>query len=184
VGIWCRSVVQEKETTKENRVGGIVTMWDTEKFFLSQCVIGKGYIITKGRWKYWDETITVVNVYSPCVFSEKYNLWEELITRKRAYGNRYWCVFDDFNVIRKYRERRGTNQIVRRGRQIIMELSDIPMIGRNFTWFSINGNAISKIERVMISSKWLERWPKSKQYIVDRTVSDHYAIILKHKDCY
>jgi len=42
----------------------------------------------KGKRKYWDESLIIVHFYSPCVLSEKYNLWEELIARKRADGNK------------------------------------------------------------------------------------------------
>jgi len=39
--------------------------------------------------------------------------------------------------------------------------------------------AKSRIDRVLISSEWLEYWPDSKQYIKGKQVSDHYALLFK-----
>jgi len=51
-----------------------------------------------------------------------------------------------------------------------MELNDIPMIGRSFTWYSSNGAAMSRLDRVLLSNHWLELWPDSRQYILDRSL--------------
>jgi len=85
-------------------------------------------------------------------------------------------------------ERRGSNQQKLRrseseafnGLVHNMELTDIPMIGRKYTWYSSSRSAMSRLDRVLLSTKWLDLWPDCKQYILDRQLSDHCAIILKH----
>jgi len=62
-----------------------------------------------------------------------------------------------------------------------MELNDILMIGRKFTWYSVSGTDMSRLDRVLLSNYWLNKWPDSSQYILDRPISDHCAIVLKHK---
>jgi len=61
-----------------------------------------------------------------------------------------------------------------------VDLIDIPMIGRKFTWYRDNGTAKSRLDRILVSQEWLDLWPKSKQYVLDRTVSDHCALICKN----
>lgn len=57
------------------------------------------------------------------------------------------------------------------------------MIGGTFTWYSASRNGKIRIDKIMLSLQWLEKWPESKQYIMDRMVPDHYAIVLKIKEC-
>jgi len=40
---------------------------------------------------------------------------------------------------------------------------------------------MSMFDRVLLSIKWLNKWCDSKQYILDRSIWDHCAIIFKHK---
>ena len=56
---------------------------------------------------------------------------------------------------------------------------DIPCIGRKFTWYRPNGKAKSRLDRVLTSLEWLQHWPGCKQYVLDRQISDHCALLLK-----
>ena len=52
-------------------------------------------------------------------------------------------------------------------------------MGRKFTWYKPNGIVKSRIDRILVSLEWLEKWSGSKQYAEGRSVSDHYALLLK-----
>lgn len=54
------------------------------------------------------------------------------------------------------------------------------LVDRSFTWVRANGNAMSKFDRIMVSLDWLHRWPNATQYGLDRSISDHCPIMLKH----
>nr|KYP65076.1 hypothetical protein KK1_019694 [Cajanus cajan] len=60
-----------------------------------------------------------------------------------------------------------------------MELEDIQVVGRKFTWYRPNGMARSKLDRFLISNGWATAWPGSTQFILSRNVSDHCPILLK-----
>ncbi|XP_068491904.1 uncharacterized protein [Phaseolus vulgaris] len=62
-----------------------------------------------------------------------------------------------------------------------MELVDIPCIGRKYTWYRPNGKAKSRLDRFLITFEWLQHWPGCKQYVIDRQISDHCALLLKSK---
>jgi len=72
------------------------------------------------------------------------------------------------------REIKGFNDFIESS-----ELVDIPLVGRKFTWFKPNGLVKSRINRVLVSKEWLELWPNSQQFVLNRSISDHCAVILK-----
>jgi len=61
-------------------------------------------------------------------------------------------------------------------------LFDIPLVGKKFTWFNANGSAKSRLDRVLVSGEWMDNWPMCKQYVQNREVSDHSAIVVKSLD--
>ncbi|PNY14484.1 cysteine-rich receptor-like protein kinase, partial [Trifolium pratense] len=61
-----------------------------------------------------------------------------------------------------------------------LQLEDCPIIGRNFTWFHPNGVAMSRFDRVLISSVWSEMWPNPHVRVLSRDVSDHCPLVLKY----
>lgn len=60
-----------------------------------------------------------------------------------------------------------------------MELLDIPISDRRFTWFRPNGKSMSRIDRFLISGAWLSCWPESSQLVLDRDFSDHCPLLLR-----
>ena len=52
-------------------------------------------------------------------------------------------------------------------------------MGRRFTWYKPNGIVKRRIDRILVSLEWLDKWPGSKLYAEGRSVSDHCALILK-----
>ncbi|KAL8520542.1 hypothetical protein ACS0TY_011171 [Phlomoides rotata] len=67
----------------------------------------KGMLIVNGRWV--DESIDmlIINVYAPCSFLEKEQLWEAIKTVVEQYDERKICMVGDFNSIREETERIG-----------------------------------------------------------------------------
>ena len=60
-----------------------------------------------------------------------------------------------------------------------MKMVDIPCIGRKYTWYRPNGKAKSRLDRFLITFEWLQQWPGCKQYVIDRQISYHCALVLK-----
>lgn len=61
-----------------------------------------------------------------------------------------------------------------------MDLIDISVSGKRFTWFNSNGTAMSRIDRFLLSEGVIDAWKISSQVIGDRDISDHCPIWL---DC-
>jgi len=52
-------------------------------------------------------TITIMNVYSPCLNRDKYQSWDEIEHVKGNEICQVWCIIGDFNVVRNDNERKG-----------------------------------------------------------------------------
>jgi len=53
------------------------------------------------------------------------------------------------------------------------------MVGKRYTWYKLNGIVKSIIDKILVSLKWLESCPDNKQYVLGRSVSNHYVLVLK-----
>jgi len=95
---------------------------------------------------------------------DKKIIWDEICEVRTNHSNRVWCVVGDFNAIRRKEERKSFVFVSYYNREINefnnfierLELLDIPMVGRKFTWYKPNGFVKSRIDRVLVSKDWLE----------------------------
>jgi len=98
------------------------------------------------------------------------------------------CVIGDFNSVKNAYERKGNNNGTVSNCEIAMfnefidrcTLKDIPVFGRKFTWYIPNGTTKSRLDRALVSDKWLMQWLGSKQYVLSRHVSDHCTLVVKN----
>jgi hypothetical protein len=61
-----------------------------------------------------------------------------------------------------------------------MEVIDMPLVGRSFTWFHPNGVAMSRLDRILISSSWFDDWGEPAVRVLDRDVADHCPLVLSY----
>lgn len=93
----------------------------------------------------------LINIYSKCDLSAKKRLWECLVSEREHRAGGAWCMVVDFNVVRKRDERRGVNDEASSAQVLEMflfnnflgemELEDLNVLGRRFTWYHPNGRS-------------------------------------------
>ncbi|PNX97198.1 cysteine-rich receptor-like protein kinase, partial [Trifolium pratense] len=127
----------------------------------------------------------VVNIYAPCTMSGKRKLWQQLLDFKSNNEEGEWCLGGDFNAVLKCGERKGSSALNRQAerwefRQFVegMELIDVPVTGKKYTWFSADGKAMSRLDRFLLSEGCIEKGGVSGQWVGDRDISDHCPIWL------
>ena len=105
----------------------------------------------------------VINVYSKCDLVAKGRLRESLVEETANRGRGVWCVLGDFNVVCRRDERREVNEEASSAQVLEMflfnnflgemELEDLGVLGRRFTWYHPNGRSMSRMDRVLISEE-------------------------------
>ena len=59
-----------------------------------------------------------------------------------------------------------------------LELTDLPALGKKFTYFSSDGVTMSRIDRFLVSEGFIARWSLTSQWVGDRDISDHCMLWL------
>ncbi|XP_020234693.1 uncharacterized protein LOC109814631 [Cajanus cajan] len=177
-----------KMTPAINKAGGLLCLWSKAKLEVTDHFQGSSYLGLEGTWKEKGIQILIVNIYAPCEPSQKRQLWGQLKEKRERSSIKWWCLMGDFNSVRKVTERVGVNGgnvgavEFRDFNNFISDLDivEVPLIGRSFTWYRPNGRAKSKIDRIFVSRDWFDQWPGSIQMVLDRNISDHCPILLKN----
>lgn len=157
---------------------------------VSGCVIDVNFICLMGSLQDSGLQCAFVNVYAPCNREGKQQLWSRLVELKLNSGIDFWCLLGDFNAVRAAEERRGLgveSQTQRMETQEFnafienMELLDLPLVGRKFTWIRPNGQQMSRLDRVLISADWVISQSSYVQEVLERNISDHYPLLLRRQ---
>jgi hypothetical protein len=98
----------------------------------------------------------VINIYAKCNIADKRRLWNEVLMTRRSFGDIAWCIVGDFNSVVNTNERRGIGVGAGASREVEefgnflreLEMFDLPLLGRQFTWFHTNGITMSRLDRI------------------------------------
>jgi hypothetical protein len=151
-------------TPSEGRSGGILSIWRKSHNSVVFSFIGEWFVGVCLEWGVEKTICLVVNVNSKCDINDKRRLWSNIISCRRGIGDGRWCIVGDFNAVCRGDERVGVNS-VEVGRESVdlvefrtfleeLELVDLPLLGRRFTWYHPNGRVMSRIDRMLVSDEW------------------------------
>ncbi|MCH94158.1 LINE-1 reverse transcriptase like, partial [Trifolium medium] len=170
--------------------GGILSIWRKSAMSVVFTFTGSGFAGVCLDSLQDQSRCFVINVYAKCLLAEKRRLWDEILMSRRGFGSGCWCVVSDFNSVREESERRGVGDGPSNGQVREMaefdrfledlELVDLPLIGRRFTWFHPNGIAMSRLDRVLLSNEWLFKWGNPIVRVLPREVSDHCPLVVRY----
>jgi hypothetical protein len=170
--------------------GGVLSIWNKVKAspvftfirngFVGVCL----YLLAEGRRCY------VVNVYTKCTLQDKRRMWGEILMSKGGFSDDLWCILGDFNSVRDISERRGVRTHLQGGRNGEMvefdeflgdlDLVDLPLVGRRFTWFHPNGVTMSRLDRILVSPLWFDLWGEPLVRVRERDVADHCPLVINY----
>ncbi|KAI5405622.1 hypothetical protein KIW84_052410 [Lathyrus oleraceus] len=183
---WNDSTAEWSSKWAVGRSGGILTVWKKNSFSLVASFVGEGFLGIHVLWS--GINLFLVNVYSSCFIEKKRVFWARLVEFKSKFPEGLWCVGGDFNSVRVKAERKGisNNFNIKEAEDFegfisSMNLVDVPMINKKFTWYNLDGSACSRSDRFLISEKLLELWGVGGIVVGDRSISDHCPIWLNCK---
>ncbi|XP_071713361.1 uncharacterized protein [Rutidosis leptorrhynchoides] len=161
----------------------MLVIWDNNRFKAHSVVSGDFFLAIRGNWVGFGHDSIIVNVYGPHCDAGKKKMWEDL--EKLVAGVDSGCVLcGDFNevhdqtdrlnyVFHEARARRFNEFIIRNN------LIEIPINGRKFTRISDDGTKFSKLDRFLVSDKFINYWNDLSINVLDRMESDHCPLILR-----
>jgi len=166
-------------------LGGILTMWDSSVVDIWMSLILSNALIVKGKFIKNNVDFVMANVYAPCDNRGRQLLWNELNILVQRYSTDAWCVLGDFNAVCSCEERRSRSTISGNDdfapfNQFIDGnfLIDLPLCGRNFTWYRGDGLSMSRLDCFLLLEVWISVFPNCIQAALLRGLSDHCPIIL------
>ncbi|GKV22565.1 hypothetical protein SLEP1_g32427 [Rubroshorea leprosula] len=167
-------------------LGGLLSIWNKSNFVKERVIEGNGFIGISGEWGKQRLKCNLVNVYAPCDRQRKAMLWEEMGKLVLEEGGR-WLLAGDFNAVRNGAERKGRlggtqdmgdfNQFVEG-----CGLIDVRLRNRKFTWYRPDGSSMSKLDRFLLSTEMSLLDKDWFQVGVQRSISDHCALILTSRN--
>jgi hypothetical protein len=169
--------------------GGILSIWRKQYSVLLFSFFGEGFLGVCLDWGVIPQRIFLINIYSKCDLSAKRVLWSDILSLKRNHVGGEWCILGDFNSVRSIQERRGVNlPLATPSTELVefngfleeLELVDLPLLGRRFTWVHSNDISMSRIDRILVSDAWLDLWPNLSLWVLDRDISDHCPLLRRN----
>ncbi|GKV49867.1 hypothetical protein SLEP1_g56592 [Rubroshorea leprosula] len=163
----CRSLWESDDLEfvamlSKGQSAGLICIWQKNVLKNWSSFEGEHYVGVSSLWGEEDIAVNLVDVYVPCDDKEKRMMFDDLklvITSK----GRCWCLMGDFNTTRSQQEKsgdRGFTTGMRVFNEFIrdLELVDLPLIGRKFTWYKPNGEAMSRLNRFLMTEDWMAKW--------------------------
>ncbi|KAL8470805.1 hypothetical protein ACS0TY_033399 [Phlomoides rotata] len=96
------------------------------------------------------------------------------------------CIIGDFNSVRNCKERAGKgdgteNRDMREFENYIRQwgVVELPLIGKMYTWYRPDGTCKSRLDRMMVNSEWLGKWPDQVLKGLGWSFSDHRPIYIE-----
>ncbi|KAI5430646.1 hypothetical protein KIW84_035018 [Lathyrus oleraceus] len=180
---WNDSIAEWSSKWAVGRSGGILTLWKKNSFALVASFVGEGFLGIHVLWS--GINLFLVNVYSSCFIEKNRVFWARLVEFKSKFPEGLWCVGGDFNTVWVKAERKGisNNFNIREAEDFegfisSMNLVDVPMINKRFTWYNLDGSACSRLDRFLMSEKLFDLWCVGGIVAMDRSISDHCPIWL------
>lgn len=168
------------------KLGGMMMIWDSNSFECKDAMGDNRVLAVKGCWKGVRGSIVLACIYGPQVSSHKVSLWNKLEGLMEN-GDDEWCIFGDFNVIRRHDDRLNSQVNIKEMEDFntfinTSQLVEIPMGGRKFTRVSDDGLKFSKLDRFLVTEGFKSKWGNLAVVALDRKLSDHCPIVLKDLD--
>ncbi|XVF82030.1 hypothetical protein PTKIN_Ptkin16aG0010200 [Pterospermum kingtungense] len=161
--------------------GGLMTYWKSCFFTVERIIKAERYILLVGFLTESKMRYGFGNTYAPNDDEERANFWEELLNVLSNWRVA-WCLGGHFNVVRWSEEKIGVgfnvaamdkfSDFIEHG-----ELLDLPLVGGKFTWCSsMEELTFCRLNRFLISSEFLIKFPSLIQKLWPRSISNHFPM--------
>ncbi|XP_016186193.1 uncharacterized protein LOC107627894 [Arachis ipaensis] len=179
--IWGNSTVGWEFVESDGASGGLLLMWDDMMFQKRNCYKGERWLCVEGVLTKNNFQCAYCLVYGAHEREAKRVVWEEL-SYIVGLCSLPFCLLGDFNEILQVEDRKGVQSLPVSAEDfkswvLDMQLVDLPLTDRKFTWF--RGQSCSRIDRVLVNIEWVEEFPDIRLKGGPRGLSDHCPLIVE-----
>ncbi|XP_071700480.1 uncharacterized protein [Rutidosis leptorrhynchoides] len=135
--------------------GGMLLVWDTNSFSATSAFSNEFFLGVQGNWVGSRAESIIVNVYGPQDDANKKIMWDSLESVLKSIDS-FWLLCGDFNEVREESNRK-------------------------FTRISDDGTKFSKLDRFLVSDKFVNLWNDLSVIPLERRVLDHCPLLLRDK---
>ena len=165
--------VTVKKLIREERID-MLGLVETKHSALSPWIISKFWGHQNVGW-----THAPAEEGSGGILHERLVLWNTL----RAFTQHLTVpllIMGDFNEVVKMEERKNATHVTASMKELRALIQDLQLldldINQQFTW--MRENAASRIDRIMVSHEFVEKFQNLKVFCKDRMLSDHFPLVL------
>ncbi|CAN1160243.1 Transposon TX1 uncharacterized 149 kDa protein [Linum perenne] len=164
--------------------GGIWLLWDDPLIKVCRLSHSEQFIHVEVEADDKGHFLLTLAYASPILLRRRV-LWQDLLCLSR-HCTRPWLLAGDFNAMVDSSEKVGGARFNSAKAQEFREwiancgLFDAGFTGPKFTWF--RGNIRERLDRSLCNDKWLELFPTSATFHVERLKSDHRPILIRSSD--
>lgn len=168
--------------------GGIATFWDSTIYDLLQKENSAHWIFTKFLHKDSGQQVSLFNIYSPVLHSDKKLCWDSISSFLSLNNPENIIIAGDMNVTLAANEKRGGTRVRDPAREWVedlilgWDLEDIKPSSGKFTWSNrrVGPNHIAaRLDRFLVQSSFLSCGLMASSKILSNSTSDHKPIILE-----
>ncbi|XP_015935063.1 uncharacterized protein LOC107461112 [Arachis duranensis] len=179
--IWGSSSIGWEYVESVGAIGGLLLIWDDIMFQRTNCYKGERWLCVEGVLTKNNFQCAYCLVYETHGREEKKVVWEEL-SYIAGLCQVPFCFLGDLNDILQVDDRKGLTSLSASAEEFKgwvhdIQLLDLPLTDRKFTWF--RGRSCSWIDRVLVNIEWVEKYPDIRLRGGPRGLSDHYPLILE-----
>ncbi|KAL8552344.1 hypothetical protein ACS0TY_001153 [Phlomoides rotata] len=186
--LWGKGNIDWAFKAAEGNSGGILTIWNADKFQKSSVWDTRGLLAINGTWLADGSSCTLINVYAPNILKHKWELWDIIALIAKQYKDSRLGIIGDFNAIREQCERIGRNQKIdlrdmSKFDEFITNsnLTEIQISGKKYTWYRPDGTCKSKLDRLLVNDEWRNKWSGQLLRGGRRTILDHRPIFVQEE---
>eukprot|EP00253_Pinus_taeda_P025433 PITA_25433 len=167
--------------------GGIGTLWNKNKWEISNHQLCNWWVRTDLRSKNTQEVYSIYNIYAPNHYRDKTSYWNSLEADLSSIQSCQIIIGGDMNLIRQVEEKFGGNfhpDPFRDKMETIIQLFnliDTPLSNGKFTWSNKRAgsqNIKERFDRFLIHERLASNFQAIKSYTVHGSASDHKAVTL------
>lgn len=160
-------------------------MWDPSIFKLSNVAKFQNALIVSGFLCGDASPINIANIYAPQTLKEKIKIWD-LLGNLCETNVGMWVILGDFNEV-SFPSDRKNSEFNKRGAMFFnnfieeAKLMEYSMGGYKYTFSLEDGSKMSKIDRILVCSTFMDRWPNATLMALPKKWSDHHPLSLNVK---